>query len=659
MVPPICGDMGNIREISARCNNYDSIYDLSGEILGQGAYGQVEKITIKDYINLSDESSRPRFWNPDWKDGIIKLMSGVVRSDKIFRMYREAIVSQAISQRLKARDFHLTGIYAYAVDVYSDVDDRDGNIVMQPLAERTLDDPVYQLLFKGEQKMAKLLTKKLLEMALALHVFGGHFHLDIKPSNILVSGNTLIFTDWGTAMPAQQDGTFIFDSTISSGTATYSSPECIRASANRHDGTPLNGEKADVFMIGATVFWLLFGQHHFPADLQHIYVVAFYMVHGYGGPVILADSPPCDAICQIFFNKMLSKESATRMTIQEALDHPWLAEVSTPPGTPSEELDLTIPAEAEVPFDPAGPSESGDPAAGPSQAQEPPIPPQFHGHVPLSLQGPGLFPASTFESLRPHSSPPIPASVLNMHTVASPGLSFGSVPAVAGWQGPVPMPQRAARAQPPPPVSTAQQQVLPAQQQLLPTQQQLLPAQQQLLPAQQQLLPAQQYYPLQPGTYLPAASNVAPAGMTVFRVPPNAQPWLSAQQFYQQQAASSLPGPSNLQPPIVLPAPSNLQQQPIVVPAREVHDPEPLYQVNQGALSMVLPRQSTPSDSPQQGGASSANPVQYHVQQAPIPAVVPERTRSQSEPSSLLAQETLSQHSDEMNEGLRQFPDPD
>jgi len=629
-VPPICGEMSDVRGISARCDNYDSTYDLSGEIMGQGSYGQVEKIKIKDSINRSDDS-RPRFWNPELSFGIIKLMSGSVRGDKIFRMYREAIISQAIQQRIKSFDLSLAKHYTYAVDVYGDGDDRDGNIVMQPLADRTLDDPFYQLLFKGEQKMAKILTKKLLQIAWTLHRVGGHFHLDIKPSNILVSGNSLIFTDWGTAMPAQQDGTFSFDSAISSGTATYSAPECIAASTNRKDGTPVNGEKADVFMIGATIFWLLFGQHHFPPDLQHIYVVAFYMVHGYGGPVIQAESPPCNAICQIFFNKMLSKDPALRMTIQEALEHPWLEEVASGSDDATGELDLTIPAEAEVVFDPAslmgqaGPSEGGNPSqplvayaypANPRQQMpssrppprdlEPAIPPQFHGGVPTSLQGPGLFPPGNFESLRPHSSPPIPAPVLNMHS--SPGLSFGSVPTVGGFQGPVPLPRAQGEMQ----VHRIRPSVT------------LSPAQQAVLSDQQAFISAHYQAQLQ-------SANLAQYQAYL------AQYQAYLQQAYHQAAAGrSVPGPSNLQ-----------QQQAV--------DPAPLYQ-GQGALSMVLPRDLGSSNSPQQamalGAASSANPapVQLHVQQG---VTVPERPRSQSEPSSLLAQETLSQESDEQSEGPR------
>lgn len=440
--------------------------------------------------------------------------------------------------------------------------------------------------------------------------------MDIKPSNILVSGNSLILTDWGTAMPAQQDGTFLFDSAISSGTATYSAPECIAASGNRKDGTPVNGEKADVFMIGATIFWLLFGQHHFPSDLQHIYVVAFYMVHGYGGPIIQAESPPCNAICQIFFNKMLSKDPELRMTIQEALEHPWLEELSSG----SEELDLTIPAEAEVVFDPAsvmgqaGPSEGENPSQPlvphvysvnsqqqmpssrpPPRDLEPAIPPQFHGGVPIPLQGTGLFPPGNFESLRPHSSPPIPASVLNVHSIPNPGLSFGSVPAVGGFQGPVLLPQ----------VQQGEMQVLRLEPSVT-----LSPQQQAVLSAQQAFISAQYQAQLQ-------SANLAQYQARVQQV-------RFQQGIPQAAAGQSVPGPSNLQP-------------------QQAVDPAPAYQ---GKVGFAYPVNS-PQPAMASGAASSANP-------GPVQAVVvPESPRSQSEPSSLLAQETLSPDSDEQSEGPR------
>merc|ERR1719361_3027733 len=53
-LPRICADLGDMSGGTLWCGNYDQLFDPSGQNLGHGSYGQVEKIQIKNDVNTND-----------------------------------------------------------------------------------------------------------------------------------------------------------------------------------------------------------------------------------------------------------------------------------------------------------------------------------------------------------------------------------------------------------------------------------------------------------------------------------------------------------------------------------------------------------------------------------------------------------------------------
>ena len=75
---------------------------------------------------------------------------------------------------------------------------------------------------------------------------------------------------------------------------------------------------------------LYFGHLHFPA-LPGMHATILYLTQDYAGPEYRADDPFCDASCHDFFERILHRDPIQRMTISQALQHPWITSQAYPP----------------------------------------------------------------------------------------------------------------------------------------------------------------------------------------------------------------------------------------------------------------------------------------------------------------------------------------
>eukprot|EP00698_Gefionella_okellyi_P017914 TRINITY_DN5316_c0_g1_i1.p1 TRINITY_DN5316_c0_g1~~TRINITY_DN5316_c0_g1_i1.p1 ORF type:complete len:372 (-),score=78.76 TRINITY_DN5316_c0_g1_i1:186-1301(-) len=136
----------------------------------------------------------------------------------------------------------------------------------------------------------------------------GIIHNDIKPENMLVTNGGLVkISDFGVSHIFDGD-----DDTIqrTEGTIAFHAPEMCT-------GQPFRGKPIDVWALGCTLYHFVQGALPFWAD----------------GPVALYDMiktkplefvRPCSAGVQDLLRRMLDRDAAARITLEQAALHPWI-----------------------------------------------------------------------------------------------------------------------------------------------------------------------------------------------------------------------------------------------------------------------------------------------------------------------------------------------
>lgn len=140
-------------------------------------------------------------------------------------------------------------------------------------------------------------------------------HRDIKPENLLVNGDgNLKVADFGVSTQYEGD-----DDTLHStaGSAAFMAPEMCMGQRE------FSGRATDLWSMGVTLFVFLLGSLPFEADT----VYAMYQK--------IADSSPqfpdnwqtlISASAKHCIERLLEKDPAKRMTLQELKRHPWVTE---------------------------------------------------------------------------------------------------------------------------------------------------------------------------------------------------------------------------------------------------------------------------------------------------------------------------------------------
>eukprot|EP00186_Timspurckia_oligopyrenoides_P001532 CAMPEP_0182445120 /NCGR_PEP_ID=MMETSP1172-20130603/3357_1 /TAXON_ID=708627 /ORGANISM="Timspurckia oligopyrenoides, Strain CCMP3278" /LENGTH=1113 /DNA_ID=CAMNT_0024640829 /DNA_START=201 /DNA_END=3542 /DNA_ORIENTATION=+ len=141
-------------------------------------------------------------------------------------------------------------------------------------------------------------------------------HRDVKPENIVYERKeegTLKLVDFGVAFYSEEPDAVT--KTIT-GTPHYIAPEVLLCSE-------YIGAEADVWSIGVLTYILLSGEPPFDhEDLRTLVRKIKYEPVTFEGSAWVAVSEPA----KHFISRMLDKDPASRMTMMEALSHPWLSD---------------------------------------------------------------------------------------------------------------------------------------------------------------------------------------------------------------------------------------------------------------------------------------------------------------------------------------------
>lgn len=159
---------------------------------------------------------------------------------------------------------------------------------------------------KLHEDEASILTRQIINCLIYIHSLG-IVHRDIKPENLLLdSHNCIKLTDFGLSRFIGLNGLV----ETPCGSPCYASPECL-------SGKPYDGKKSDIWSLGVIVYAMVTGQLPWTKRNQ---TALFQQIKTgeYTIPTYLTDK------CVSFISGLLTVDASRRLTLENALKHPWL-----------------------------------------------------------------------------------------------------------------------------------------------------------------------------------------------------------------------------------------------------------------------------------------------------------------------------------------------
>eukprot|EP00741_Cyanophora_paradoxa_P013938 tig00020723_g13455.t1 len=259
--------------------------------LGQGSYGKVYLAETVD--------THKRYAIKMIKKSIFKT-SKISNVDKMDMMFREI----AIMKRLD----HINIVHLYDV-----IDDRSGQAIYLVM-EYVEGGPVMNC----EQERAPLPEETArnyfrdiitgLDFVHSNHIV----HMDIKPENLLVGADGRVrITDFGVSSIFQGSNDMI--NRCKGGSPAFTAPEIILGESS------YSGKLADIWAVGVSLYYLVFGRCPFTADSI---AQLFYRIANAELEFPRRVSPDLEDLIR----RLLTKSPAERITMAALLRHPWVTE---------------------------------------------------------------------------------------------------------------------------------------------------------------------------------------------------------------------------------------------------------------------------------------------------------------------------------------------
>ncbi|XP_063404988.1 hormonally up-regulated neu tumor-associated kinase-like [Mytilus trossulus] len=297
---------------SKKVGNY-----LLGKSIGEGSFAKVkeamhiltgEKVAVK----IIDKRKAK-------EDSYVR--KNLRREGKILQMVRHPNVVQLLEIMETENSYYLVMEYC------------KGGDLMDYICQRK----------KLEEREAKRFIRQVISALDYLHRMG-ILHRDLKVENLLLDENRDIkIIDFGLSnkikVVTTKDGVRAQEHLVTQcGSPAYAAPELL--------GRKKYGPQVDVWSIGVNMFAMLTGNLPFTVQPFNIKVLHNKMIAGQMNPV--PDTISRD--CRDLIRKLLTPDPDKRITLTEAMKHPWIAEGKTKPlersvfpnRRRSDELDETI-----------------------------------------------------------------------------------------------------------------------------------------------------------------------------------------------------------------------------------------------------------------------------------------------------------------------------
>ena len=170
------------------------------------------------------------------------------------------------------------------------------------------------------ERLAKFIFRKVILGFQFLHS-NGICHLDIKIENIILDKDFWpVIIDFGFSRKYKNENGEIIPVTIDKGTKQYVAPEIQR-------GEKFNGEKADIFSLGATLFILVVGNYGFRTSKEGNYIYQLIRKKKYEEYWKLFGRELPEDFKNLYLS-MVAHNPKERPTFEEILNSAWLKDVS-------------------------------------------------------------------------------------------------------------------------------------------------------------------------------------------------------------------------------------------------------------------------------------------------------------------------------------------